>query len=239
MSSPSNQSGASASDAPALLGREMRRREVLRLEFHTLGQRHEDVAGVKVEAIETDAERLLREELAALNERMRAQSETAAVQMEEARREERASAREEWELELLARVDEERNAVARVCEAFQQERAKYFASVEAEVVKLALAIVARILHREVKLDALLLSAAVRVALEKVAEGSEVSLRVPTENVEAWRGVVGTDVELVGDGGLDVGECVLETKVGRVELGVSAQLAEIERGFFDLLQKRPV
>jgi len=27
-------------------------------------------------------------------------------------------------------------------------------------------------------------------------------------------------------------------VGKVELGVSAQLSEIERGFFDLLQKRP-
>jgi flagellar assembly protein FliH len=35
-----------------------------------------------------------------------------------------------------------------------------------------------------------------------------------------------------------GECVLETNIGRVELGVSAQLAEIEKGFFDLLQMRP-
>jgi flagellar assembly protein FliH len=32
--------------------------------------------------------------------------------------------------------------------------------------------------------------------------------------------------------------VLDTNVGRVELGVSAQLEEIERGFFDLMQQRP-
>jgi flagellar assembly protein FliH len=35
-----------------------------------------------------------------------------------------------------------------------------------------------------------------------------------------------------------GECVLETSVGTVELGIEAQLGEIERGFFDLMQKRP-
>jgi flagellar assembly protein FliH len=46
------------------------------------------------------------------------------------------------------------------------------------------------------------------------------------------------LKLVGDERLGVGECVLETNVGRVELGVSAQLEEIERGFFDLLQQRP-
>ena len=38
--------------------------------------------------------------------------------------------------------------------------------------------------------------------------------------------------------MKAGECVLETSVGKVELGVSAQLEEIEKGFFDLLQQRP-
>ena len=40
-------------------------------------------------------------------------------------------------------------------------------------------------------------------------------------------------------GWSAGECVLETRVGTVELGVKAQLEEIEKGFFDLLQQRPV
>jgi flagellar assembly protein FliH len=46
------------------------------------------------------------------------------------------------------------------------------------------------------------------------------------------------VELVADEDLHSGDCVLETHVGQVELGVSAQLEEIERGFFDLLDQRP-
>jgi flagellar assembly protein FliH len=45
--------------------------------------------------------------------------------------------------------------------------------------------------------------------------------------------------VVGDARTEVGECVLETSVGRVELGVSAQLEEIETGFYDLLQQRPL
>lgn len=235
MNSPSEACESAGVASAALLGGKMRRREVMRLEFHSPGQRGEDASGV--EKIATDVELRLREEIGDLTARMQRQAEAAAIEIEEARRDARVGARAEWELELREYIDGERAAVARACEAFRVERARYFSGVEAEVVKLALGIASRILHREVKMDALLLSAAVRVALEKVAEGSEVVLRVPVEDVEAWRRVV--DVELVGDGGLVAGECVLETKVGRVELGVNAQLEEIERGFFDLMQQRPV
>jgi flagellar assembly protein FliH len=40
-----------------------------------------------------------------------------------------------------------------------------------------------------------------------------------------------------DAGLETCEAVLETNVGTVDLGVRAQLEEIERGFFDLLEVR--
>ena len=43
-------------------------------------------------------------------------------------------------------------AVLKIGEEFRRERSRYFAGVEAEVVKLALAIAARVLHREAKLD---------------------------------------------------------------------------------------
>ena len=48
----------------------------------------------------------------------------------------------------------------------------------------------------------------------------------------------SSLQVVRDERLAAGECVLDTNVGRVELGVSAQLEEIERGFFDLMQQRP-
>jgi hypothetical protein len=37
--------------------------------------------------------------------------------------------------------------------------------------------------------------------------------------------------------MNPGECVLEAHPGSVDLGVRAQLEEIERGFFDLLEQR--
>ena len=45
-------------------------------------------------------------------------------------------------------------------------------------------------------------------------------------------------EIAGDPALGLGDCVLEAQVGTVDLGVRAQLAEIERGFFDLIDRRP-
>jgi flagellar assembly protein FliH len=44
-------------------------------------------------------------------------------------------------------------------------------------------------------------------------------------------------QLISDENLSTGECALETHLGSVDLGVKAQLAEIERGFFDLLERR--
>jgi flagellar assembly protein FliH len=243
MISPSETAGAKRSDGGVVAGMPVRllgggAREVSRLEFFPLGQPE-----VMVEKAEVDgAAILLKEEMAALDGRLRSQAEQMSADMEVARNEARAEARLEWEQELENRVAGERRAVSKACEEFARERARYFAGVEAEVVKLALAIAARVLHREVKLDPLLLTGVVRVALEKVAEDSATVLRVPEDAVETWREFFAaspeSSLQIVGDERLAAGECVLETTVGRVELGVSAQLDEIERGFFDLMQQRP-
>jgi flagellar assembly protein FliH len=170
------------------------------------------------------------------------QSEQILEQIEIARSEATAEARLLWQAELEEAIGEERSRLQRVEEEFREQRTKYFASVESEIVRLALAIATRVLHREAKLDPLLLAGVVKVALEKVAKDSSVVLRVPASEVERWRDAFAANQEsalkLVGDERLGASECVLETNVGRVELGVSAQLEEIERGFFDLLQQRP-
>lgn len=164
------------------------------------------------------------------------------AEVEAARAEAREEARGELGDELKLHLAAERKVIARTCEQFRKEREGYFSAVEAEVVKLALAIAARVLHREVKLDPMLLQGVVRVALGKVAEESGLSLRVPIQDEDAWRKLMSTEeavkVKVQGDSRLIGGECVLETSVGRVELGLGAQLEEIEKGFFDLLQQRP-
>jgi flagellar assembly protein FliH len=152
-----------------------------------------------------------------------------------------AQARARFERELAA----ERAALAKALADFAREREGYFCRVEAEVVKLAVGIARKILHREVQVDPLLLAGVVRVALEKMAAGASARLRVHPDHVYAWHDFFanqqdhGPMPELVGDATLGMGHCVLETALGTTELTLEAQLAEIERGFFDLLAQRPV
>jgi flagellar assembly protein FliH len=216
-------------------------REVSRLEFYPLG-RSEATTDVVLQSESASTEVLLKEEVATLDGRLRFQMEQISTRMEIARNEAKIEARRDWESELEDRIVEERALILKIGEEFHRERTKYFAGVECEVVKLALAIAARVLHREAKLDPLLLSGAVRVALEKVAEDSTTVLHVPMSELEMWQRAFvlapEPSLQLVGDERLGPGECVLNTNVGKVELGVNAQLEEIERGFFDLMQRRP-
>lgn len=159
-------------------------------------------------------------------------------------REGRRAARAEMEAEMRACVAQERTRLVSAVEQFRAARERYFAEVEQEVVKLALAIAARVLHREAQIDPLLLTGAVRVALEKMADRTGVVLHVAGQDVDAWERAFATieaseRPRVTGDVQLQRGECMLETKMGTVELGVSVQLEEIEKGFFDLLHHRPV
>jgi len=178
------------------------------------------------------------EETAVLEERRRTQHEVISGQIEGAREKAKVEARQEWQAELEELIATERAQMLRAMERFNTEKSRYFAGIEGEVVRLALAIAKRVLHREAMLDPMLLTAAVRVALERLAETSGTALRVPTAETGLWLEVMGAEIEVTSDDSMVLGECVLETKVGRVELGVTSQLEEIERGFFDLLQLRP-
>jgi flagellar assembly protein FliH len=128
-------------------------------------------------------------------------------------------------------------------EDFRNARDAYLAKVEREVVHLALAIAERILRREAQMDPLLLAGAVRVALGQLSETTEVRMRVPAAEYELWSEMINLmstlplRPQVIADHSLQAGECSLETVLGSVELGVKSQLAEIERGFFDLLEHR--
>jgi flagellar assembly protein FliH len=145
----------------------------------------------------------------------------------------------EAEREALAsgRLQEEQR-LAGVMESFTVARERYLRAVEAEVVKLALAVAARVLRREAQMDPLLLTGAVRVALGQLASTTEVKLRVPACDLELWREAIAhlpnlaVKPQVMAGDGLRLGECVIESNLGTVDLGIRSQLGEIERGFFD-------
>lgn len=152
---------------------------------------------------------------------------------EQGRREAMASA----QTEMQQVIQVERRSVSRFVQQFEEEKQRYFSDVEGEVVKLSLAIAERVLRRESEMDPTLLAGAARVALEQVADSSGTVLRVPPDEVDRWCETFGpTPVGMVIEGDVEMleGECVLKTRSGSVQLGMRAQLGEIERGFFDVL-----
>ena len=163
------------------------------------------------------------------------------VMIEAARSDAADQARREFEGELDLRLDAERERVQLVCSEFAMDRQRYFAAAESQVVKLAIAIARRVLAREVDADEMHLTAIVRAALARVHDGSASTLRVHVAEQQQWEALFASGregtVTVVGDAHLEAGECVLETDVGNVELGVPVQLAEIERGFGDLLRRQ--
>lgn len=128
--------------------------------------------------------------------------------------------------------------VGALLQKFTEERDRYLHAVEHEVVELALAVAARILRREAQMDPLLLTGAVRVALGQLSNSTEVRLRVPQTEFELWTEAIAHIPNLalkptvVAGEDMRTGDCVIETELGSVDLGIRAQLGEIERGFFD-------
>jgi flagellar assembly protein FliH len=147
-------------------------------------------------------------------------------------------------MESEARSTGEADKIRQALELFQVERKEYFSRVESDVVQLALAISAKILHREAQVDPMLVAALVRVAIDKLHDGSSVSVRVSPTEAQKWRAFLanplnGSTIEIVEDAHLGPMDCVLETELGSANFSIEAQMKEVEQGFFDLLAQRPV
>lgn len=159
--------------------------------------------------------------------------------VQQAKAEAQAQAKAAFDQELAG----ERSKIAAALEKFKHDRVRYYANVESELVQLSLAIAAKILHREAQVDPLLMAGLVKIALQRLEQGSKVTMRVPPEEVEMWNRNVesvgsGMDVAVVADDSVQPHDCILDTSLGTVQLGLEAQLKEVEQGFFDLLAHRP-
>ena len=128
--------------------------------------------------------------------------------------------------------------------AFNEQRSEYFTRAEAEIVQLALAIAAKILHREAQVDPMLVASLVRIAVERLREGSSVTVRVGRGKAARWKEYFSAQamvarVEVVEGADLSDHDCLLETELGVANFGLDTQLKEVEQGFFDLLALKPV
>ena len=137
-----------------------------------------------------------------------------------------------------------RGEISKTLHDFADGRDSYFQKVEQEVVRLALAIVRKILHREAQVDPLLLTGILRVALDKIGANTNTRLRAHPSDIKVWRDYFSQThdhfpvPEMIGDPEMQAGRCILETELGTTEIGLETQLKEIEQGFLDLLAQRP-
>jgi flagellar assembly protein FliH len=136
----------------------------------------------------------------------------------------------------------ERQRIADAVARFQQQSEEYYKRVEVEVVKLALAIAGKILHREAQVDKLLLMGVAKVAIQKIALATSITIRVNPQQLEDWKRYFDSHghkkLTVVAGPEVAINDCFMETELGSAQLGIDAQLKEIERGLFDLLAARP-
>jgi flagellar assembly protein FliH len=123
----------------------------------------------------------------------------------------------------------------------ENSRSTYLRQTETDVVRLALAVARRILHRELTIDPDATAGLVKAALEKLQSDVVAQARVHPDYEASVRSVIGqsgrrASVEVVADASLERGDVVLETNRGNLDASIETQLREIELGFADRFRR---
>jgi len=140
---------------------------------------------------------------------------------------------------VAADVEAMQKKLARSLEELSGLRLRYRREAEQDVVALALAVARRILHRELTVAPEALLGVVKAALDQM-EAREVHQarvsRADAAMVREFFEQMGAPqrIEIVPDASLPPGSLLLESGRGTLDASVDTQLAEIERGFADVV-----
>ncbi len=116
----------------------------------------------------------------------------------------------------------------------------FYARAEHEVVRLALEVAKKIVHREVQVDREIIQTLVKVALSHVAVKSAVKVRLhPADysymldhRADSPRSIENEgDLVLIADKTIERGGCLIETECGDIDARIEEEFREVERAFF--------
>jgi len=118
-------------------------------------------------------------------------------------------------------------------------RAKLRGQAEADVVRLAMAIAKRVIHRELSTDPDSIIGLVKVAMEKLRLQETVSVKVYPAHVAIVKEFLSRSpgaahIDVTGDAALGPGGVVFETTRGEYDVSTDVQLNEIDKGLTDRL-----
>ena len=121
-------------------------------------------------------------------------------------------------------------------------RASLYGQIEHEVVKLAVAVSKKIVHREIQVDPDIIQTLVRVALSHVSEKSAVTIRLNPvdyhyllERRAELSQSEGRDISLVADKSVERGGCLIQTDCGDIDSRIDEEFREVEHAFFEGLK----
>ena len=119
-------------------------------------------------------------------------------------------------------VGQRTRKIAETVTRFRQKTTNIIRAPKSRLVHLALAIAAKILHREAHVDRMLVADLVKVAIEKLQHGTTATVRVRPEDVADWnRYFEAIQRRNSGRGEVDPAvephNCMLETELGTTEL----------------------
>jgi flagellar assembly protein FliH len=146
-----------------------------------------------------------------------------------------AAARQSLEPQLNAEISKLRDLVREVLAVGTKLRAH----AEEDLVRLAVAIARRILHREVTVDADAITGLVKAAFQRLDQREVHQIRTDPESLNTIKEVLRqlgapASVKLVADPSLRRGSLVVETSRGTLDASIDSQLQEIQRGFIDVV-----
>ncbi|MGC9320449.1 MAG: FliH/SctL family protein [Armatimonadota bacterium] len=143
---------------------------------------------------------------------------------------------------------EETHRVRRLVQAmlrgFAQQRRELLAELQPYVVRIAVEVARRIVRRELRADPGLVARTAQAALEQMAGISDVRVRVhpldaqvleTTMNELVSSGDEAAAVEIVPDGSVERGGCVVESDRGIVDARLRTQFEEMQTRLFDSLE----
>ena len=131
--------------------------------------------------------------------------------------------------------------VAKAVAELAEIRPRLRRQAEADLLKLALAIARRIIHRELAVDPAAIQGLIQAALEKLQSQEIYRVRIHPSQEPMLRAALAHSlqagkVELHADPKLDRGAAIFETPRGNLDASVETQLREIEQGLADRLDR---
>jgi flagellar assembly protein FliH len=121
-------------------------------------------------------------------------------------------------------------------------RSALYAQVEREVVRLAVAVAKKIVHREIQVDKDIIQTLVHVALSHVAEKSAVTIHLNPldygyllERRAELSQNEGRDISLLADKSIERGGCLVQTECGEIDARIEEKFKEVEHSFFESLK----